>query len=146
MHIKRDFFKAFFEEVYRSDKPVLVDNAPAQPITGTAHRDSPTPASTPPPSAPTSTRPRRGLAQRPDRADTPMSDNTPSRNSARTGGRPDSRGGAQPGWKKRIRTEHAHQVWLEREFALKPVRAKMLVTAWRECECSFIRPLILSFR
>jgi hypothetical protein len=152
------FFKAFWEEIYRSDKPVASfgettttpahgrnnsdnnDNDRAmtgtpQPPPTTATRENsienPTPTPLPPAPTPSSNPPssttplRRTARPRARREDTPHRADTPS-----TTAPTPRRGGAARGWKKRVRTDNAHIIWLEHVYGFQNKRAKMLVKAW----------------
>lgn len=122
MLVKRDFFKVFFEEIYRSDKKID-PNASSFTTTSTLNHcggmdsvvNSRQNSEVPPSQSAT-------LRRRSEREGT------------QTPAPPDSvrRGGGRPGYRNRVRTEHAHQGWLEREYEFRSSRAKMLVVAWRE--------------
>lgn len=156
LFIKRVFFKDFYEEVYRSDKAsasmrmeeggdghiVPADTATrattglyaAEISTGINTPASMTATSSPAPSTGSAT-PAPGIANgrrstRP-RADTPMTISnipaaTPATNQAL------NRSNGQANRRKFVRTDHAHQVWLERNHGMRHTKAKMLVVAWRE--------------
>ncbi|KAK3705694.1 hypothetical protein LTR37_013137 [Vermiconidia calcicola] len=145
--IKRVFFRSFFEEVYRSEKSAEVssrggggtrngnaggaegDGVAQQPTTTrTPFRRETTPTSnnfhfgTPTTVCESNATPLPRTPAAPNNIVTPTS-------SLPAGPR---RGGARTGWRNRVRTEHAHQIWLENEYEFRSTRAKMLVVAWRE--------------
>ncbi|KAK3700916.1 hypothetical protein LTR37_015719 [Vermiconidia calcicola] len=138
--IKRSFFRCFFEEIYRSEKSAEVssrggeggtrngnagggegDGVAQQQTIRTPFRRETTP--TIPFGTPTTVCESNATPLlRTPAAAMPTS-------SLPAGPR---RGGARTGWRNRVRTEHAHQVWLENEYEFRSTRAKMLVVAWRE--------------
>ncbi|KAK5167015.1 uncharacterized protein LTR77_007744 [Saxophila tyrrhenica] len=206
--VKREFFSAFYQEIYRSDRPisrgVTNDNAngphteapararapdnteddavvdrpatstatnPFQPLPPATPKAKPnpkpkpfanasaTPAATTPgtfqlrrtarPAAPLRNRedtPQR-IGEGSERAHSPSVastsnrptptpgspiDNTPGTRTQALSGRADGRGGVKRGWKKNVRTDHAHQVWMGDHYKWKATRAKLLIIGWKE--------------
>jgi hypothetical protein len=141
MLVKRVFFKAFWEEIYRSDKHApptssgntagaaadaeamdidpKEDNGREQDPQYLATDDA---GSTPAPeeinSTPTplrrSTRSRAEVV----REDTPLRPTTTS-----------SRGNANR--KKQVRSNNAHEVWLQDNFEMKVSKSKIVISGWR---------------
>ena len=162
LFVKRGFFKAFYEEIYRSDKKIdpnasstsgreRTTNAEAEPQDSTpAREDSPMSTSAPP--ATTTGRGRRqgrpsarareaageiltsSFTSRPEsRASTPE----PAMSEASTAAASTvvaSQSHAR-GWqarRDRVRTDTAHHKWLMNEYKFKYGPAKRLLTCWME--------------
>lgn len=121
--VKRDFFKSFFEEVYRSDKKIEAHTSTTGTAVGTPARGRGGRFATPTPAPSTAGTPTPGP--------TPASVSRAVRERTQTQ-TPGRRGVAKPSRRQRVRTDHAHQQWLEKVYDFKVSRAKVLVTAWRE--------------
>ena len=124
LFLKRNFFRAFFEEVYRSDAKVVPSEDGDDDDSGAANPPAQSAAS-PAPS---------GVAGA--RHDTPATGTPALASRSRRGrGRP---GRGKP---RSVRTERAHQMWLEGLYGVKVTQARILVTGWRELgfleECKF---------
>ena len=142
LFIKRQYFKAFWEEIYRSPKTHVPESgngsaniaastrstAPVVPRAEFTPETLETDQTTTQAPSSTTARARRNnitsTQQTPLRQDSTQVTPTPTPNRRA--------GGAKPGWRNRVRTEHAHQLWLEREYEFRTSRAKGLVIGWRE--------------
>lgn len=154
MLVKRNYFKAFFEDIYRSDKK-LEDAAEAASAYAARRGEQHANAGETP--ARRKTTQGRGQNQTPARQDTPFSQTnsdmegtTPSQSTpaaapaggvrTRTGrgggtrGNRIQRGGNQRGWNRRVRTLNAHKDWLAKVYPdqLGATKAKLLAVAWQE--------------
>jgi hypothetical protein len=126
LFIKRQYFSAFYEDIYRSDKKIDPDasiTVSGRGVTTQAQR------------------PARRLARRtdesPDREDTPMSvTGTPAATLAAATPAPpasaQSRASGTTARRLRVRTETAHKNWLVNTHEMRSHRAKCLVTCWKE--------------
>ena len=127
LFIKRNFFHAFWTEIYRSDKlldavaPVSTSNPvasrrvdPAGERQESAVGRQDTPVSTTSTPAPSS------------RFDSPAPTQTSAAAPARGRGV-----GYDASRRNRVRTERAHQVWLEQEYKMRTTAARALVIGWR---------------
>ena len=134
--MKRGFFKSFYEEIYRSDKDIDPQNSNLQSSRGRGVQSQ---ATQPPP-------PEKQDAADSGREDTPMSTATsaaatpvkPTPSRQRTPGSVNRAAGPVTGAvgsrkrKVRVRTDTAHQKWLELQYEVRPRRAKCLVECWKE--------------
>ena len=147
--VKRNFFRAFWVEIYRSGK--VGGDAPGEeggasgrsvdgqdlrgeggagrqdtPVPAPARRaDTETPVSTPGPSSTRNSTPAPPTSGA--NTNTPSSAR-PVTTRARAGRAP---AGFDRAKRARVRTERAHQVWLENEYKLKNNQARTLVIGWR---------------
>ena len=126
--VKRYFFKAFFEEIYRSDKKLDEIGAPGGPsYRAGASRGMQHPGQ------------RQGMGEStPVRASssTPADGDgewtpAPSSSNLENDRGHEAAGPRARGRRSRVRTENAHRVWLEREYEFGRGRAKVLVVGWR---------------
>lgn len=119
MLVKRNFFKAFFEDIYRSDKKL--DNAANASSTRTGGGGA-----TATTAVAATGRVRFAEPATPSRAQTPISDtSTPAQ-------RADFQTPARGGARVKVRTEHAHRTWLEKVYDMRSQRAKLMIVAWKE--------------
>jgi hypothetical protein len=128
--VKRVFFKSFYEDIYRSEKEI--DPEASNTVSGRGVRQQSQQVHRPAPSS---------GDEADDREDTPMSTVTATpATGATTGATPASVGSVyqQRGTRGatarrvRVRTETAHQRWLENTYEMRARRAKCLVTCWKE--------------
>ena len=132
LFIKRSFFKSFYEDIYRSEKDI--DPLASNTVSGRGVRQQPQQVRRPAPSGADEV---DDSHDRRDREDTPMSTVTAT---TATGATPASAAsvysqrGTQGATARRVRvrTETAHQRWLESTYEIRARRAKCLVTCWRE--------------
>lgn len=123
LFLKRNFFRAFWEEVYRSDKiadmtaPESTSNPVVSRRLGAHPGDQATNAAS---TAAAGSRQDTPFSV----ASTPAPEGTPGRARARGVGFDRSR-------RTRVRTERAHQAWLENEYKCKVTQARTLVVGWR---------------
>lgn len=144
--LKRGVFRVFWEEVYRSEKKIDpeasavstmmggesggdgdavekrdCEDERADSVTPSTRQNTPAPA--PAQSSQPSTPHRRGLPRN-------TSTHTPSRRSVPPSTSRTTTSARNQ--RNRIRTEHAHKIYLENEYGFGSSRARMLVVAWRE--------------
>lgn len=149
LFIKRTFFRAFWEEVYRSGKiadvaaPAASTSNPVrsrrsdpqhaigqQEVAGRVAVGDGRGRQDTPFSATTATPAPDGASGPPGATGTGIATSTGT--GAGAGGRGRGRRvGNDRARRNRVRTEHAHQVWLENEHKFKTTQAKTLVVGWR---------------
>ena len=120
--VKRNYFKAFFEEIYRSEKKL--DRAAAASRSSVSIDAGPGEESA-------AAAPAAARARMLESASSPQGSFSGGDNPREGSATPVRRGGHEAR-RTRVRTEHAHRVCLEEVYELRSWRAKHLVVVWKE--------------